>query len=145
MKPDIVMFGEGLPARFWSSLADDFAAADLLIVMGTSLVVQPFASLIDRVGEGVPRLLINRELVGEGDAALRAVGWRKGFEFPPRPAAWRDVAQLGDCDAGVGALADLLGFTEDLQAAAGRGRGRQAGFRGPAPAETCLTAGGAAG
>ena len=34
---------------------------DLLLVMGTSLVVQPFASLVDRVPPDCPRLLINRE------------------------------------------------------------------------------------
>jgi NAD-dependent deacetylase sirtuin 2 len=30
--------------------------------MGTSLVVQPFASLIDRVPKECPRLLLNREV-----------------------------------------------------------------------------------
>jgi len=49
VKPDIVFFGEGLPDRFWRSMNDDFEAADLLIVLGTSLVVQPFASLIGEV------------------------------------------------------------------------------------------------
>jgi hypothetical protein len=33
--------------------------------MGTSLKVQPFASLVGRVGSDVPRLLVNRERVGE--------------------------------------------------------------------------------
>ena len=46
MKPDIVFFGESLPARFFQYMATDFSKADLLIVMGTSLTVQPFASLI---------------------------------------------------------------------------------------------------
>jgi len=46
VKPSIVFFGESLPERFWKSIPDDFEAADLLIVMGSSLVVQPFASLI---------------------------------------------------------------------------------------------------
>ena len=46
MKPDIVFFGESLPDRFWEAAETDFPAADLLIVMGTSLVVQPFASLV---------------------------------------------------------------------------------------------------
>ena len=39
-------FGENLPERFWQQVPVDFPKADLLIVMGTSLVVQPFASLI---------------------------------------------------------------------------------------------------
>ena len=46
VKPDIVFFGEGLPERFFTLADSDFAACDLLLVMGTSLVVQPFAGLI---------------------------------------------------------------------------------------------------
>ena len=34
-------------------------------MMGTSLAVQPFAGLAGRVGNDCPRLLINREKVGE--------------------------------------------------------------------------------
>lgn len=65
VKPDIVFFGESLPKRFGELGKTDFPVADLLIVMGTSLKVQPFASLIYGVGKLVPRLLINREAVGE--------------------------------------------------------------------------------
>ena len=46
MKPDIVFFGEGLPPRFFQLTEGDFEACDLLLVIGTSLVVQPFASLV---------------------------------------------------------------------------------------------------
>lgn len=46
VKPDIVFFGEPLPARFHRRRLADMQQADLLIVMGTSLVVQPFASMI---------------------------------------------------------------------------------------------------
>ena len=66
VKPRIVFFGESLPPAFHSGLTQDFPQCDLLICMGTSLTVQPFASLIDRVGPDVPRLLINREAVGKG-------------------------------------------------------------------------------
>ena len=38
-----------LPDRFHRLIAQDFPNADLLIIMGSSLVVQPFASLIDRL------------------------------------------------------------------------------------------------
>eukprot|EP00966_Prymnesium_polylepis_P171630 3968264-Prymnesium_polylepis.1 len=58
---DIVFFGEQLPERFFSLASSDFPDCDLLIVMGTSLKVQPFASLTSRVAPNVPRLLINRE------------------------------------------------------------------------------------
>ena len=46
IKPDIVFFGEPLPHKFnWMSTAD-MASCDLLIVMGTSLAVQPFAGTL---------------------------------------------------------------------------------------------------
>ena len=56
VKPDIVFFNEPLPQKFnWMSTAD-MASCDLLIVIGTSLAVQPFAggflyvALMDRSG-----------------------------------------------------------------------------------------------
>ena len=39
VKPDIVFFGEGLPAKFHELAEIDFIKADLLLVMGTSLAV----------------------------------------------------------------------------------------------------------
>merc|ERR1712179_357202 len=42
----------------------DCEKCDLLIILGASLVVQPFASLIDRVNKDCPRLLINMEKAG---------------------------------------------------------------------------------
>ena len=59
MKPDIVFFGEDLPERFRKNFDPDFRSCDLLIVMGTSLKVQPFAGLIHRVPQTTPRLLVN--------------------------------------------------------------------------------------
>ena len=47
VKPDAVFFGEPLPRRF-RLVDEDFPRCDLLIILGTSLVVQPFASLVDR-------------------------------------------------------------------------------------------------
>ena len=52
-KPDIVFFGEHLPGRFFSAVNKDLPKCDLLIIMGTSLVVQPFASMVDRVSDFV--------------------------------------------------------------------------------------------
>ncbi len=47
VKPDIVFFGESLPDRFHRLVSTDFHRCDLLIIMGTSLTVQPFAGLVD--------------------------------------------------------------------------------------------------
>lgn len=41
VKPDIVFFGENLPARFHASLKGDVKKTDLVLVMGTSLQVAP--------------------------------------------------------------------------------------------------------
>ena len=91
----------------------DLPQADLLIVVGTSLVVQPFASLIDKVGYETPRLLINKERVGEADPVLRAMGYRKGFDFGAGNT--RDALFEGDCDSGVWELCQLLGWEEELR------------------------------
>ncbi|XP_015227080.1 PREDICTED: NAD-dependent protein deacetylase sirtuin-3, mitochondrial isoform X1 [Cyprinodon variegatus] len=99
VKPDIVFFGEELPRHFFKYLAD-FPLADLLIIMGTSLEVEPFASLAGAVRSSVPRLLINRDLVG--------------------PFVWgqrtNDVVQLGDVVGGIKTLVDALGWTPELEA-----------------------------
>eukprot|EP00900_Chrysochromulina_parva_P027429 jgi/Chrpa1/931/Chrysochromulina_OHIO_Genome00013918-RA len=65
VKPSIVFFGEQLPERFFDSAHDDLPRADLLLVMGTSLKVQPFAGLVTRAPLRAPRLLVNRERVGQ--------------------------------------------------------------------------------
>lgn len=96
VKPDIVFFGEALPENFHKhrSLPSN---ADLCIVIGTSLSVQPFASLPSFCSEGVPRVLINLDRVGE-------LGSRAD-----------DVLILGDCDAGVRKLATALGWQDELE------------------------------
>ncbi|XP_065491759.1 NAD-dependent protein deacetylase sirtuin-3, mitochondrial isoform X3 [Caloenas nicobarica] len=98
VKPDIVFFGEELPQRFFLHMTD-FPMADLLFVIGTSLEVEPFASLAGAVRSSVPRVLINRDLVG--------------------PFAWRqrhnDIAQLGDVVSGVETLVELLDWKEEMQ------------------------------
>jgi NAD-dependent histone deacetylase SIR2 len=96
VKPDIVFFGEQLPESFHQNKSVP-AVADLVIVMGTSLSVQPFASLPMLAREDTPRVLINKEEVG--DLGSRA----------------DDVLVLGDCDAGVRKLADALGWRDELE------------------------------
>eukprot|EP00879_Flechtneria_rotunda_P014274 GHRR01014911.1.p1 GENE.GHRR01014911.1~~GHRR01014911.1.p1 ORF type:complete len:282 (+),score=78.65 GHRR01014911.1:212-1057(+) len=121
VKPDIVFFGEQLPDRFYEQMDQDFPACDLLLVMGTSLVVQPFASLIDAVPEHCPRVLINRERVGEGTGTMGilsrmlGLGGSGGFVFEGDEGCYRDVLYLGDSDDGVRDLAQLLGWDKDLE------------------------------
>lgn len=114
VKPDIVFFGESLPGRFHQCVKRDMSSCDLLIVMGTSLVVQPFASLVDRVPDTTPRLLINKEKCGqEVDFFSMLMGQSSGFQFD-RDENYRDVMWQGTTDDGCVALADLLGWKDEL-------------------------------
>lgn len=70
--------------------------ADLLIIMGTSLTVQPFASLADMVNDDCPRVLINIDHVGN-------IGSKPD-----------DVVLLGKCDDIIRELCKELGWEEDL-------------------------------
>ena len=107
VKPGIVFFGEGLPKVFFDRIPDLSRDCDLLIVCGTSLKVQPFASLIDRVAADCPRLLVNKEVVGEAEYP----GAKKGFDFE-RKAEYgvSDVLFQGDSDTAVWNLAKELGW-----------------------------------
>jgi len=48
-RPDIVWFGESLPEEIWARAFDAAARADVVLVVGTSGVVEPAASLATRV------------------------------------------------------------------------------------------------
>lgn len=108
VKPDIVFFGEDLPQQFYALPEQDFDECDLLIVMGTSLEVQPFASLVGRPASSCVRLLINRDAVGRSSHFNFLCG-SDSLRYG-RAGNKRDVAWLGDCDDGVQKLADAIGF-----------------------------------
>ncbi|KAF6771783.1 hypothetical protein AHF37_09604 [Paragonimus kellicotti] len=117
VKPDVVLFGENMPRRFYSSLNADFSACDLLIVMGTSLQVLPFAALIYRVGNDVPRVYLNRECARDTETGFihflmrfMVAGFRRSRFRWGETNNWRDVFVQGDCDESVLKLADLLGW-----------------------------------
>jgi NAD-dependent histone deacetylase SIR2 len=97
VKPDITFFGESLPARFFAARSQ-VPEADLVIVLGTSLTVYPFAGLPGLVRRDVPRILINRDRVGD---------FGSGRD---------DVLVLGECDEGVRRLCGECGWEEELLA-----------------------------
>ncbi|XP_034664910.1 NAD-dependent protein deacetylase Sirt2 [Drosophila subobscura] len=115
VKPDIVFFGEDLPEKFHQSLDGDFKDCDLLIIMGTSLEVHPFAALAQYPGPRCVRLLINRDAVGRSKFTTWMDDKNDDSLLYNRPNNTRDVAYLGDCDAGVLELAKNLGWEEELQ------------------------------
>lgn len=115
IKPDIVFFGESvsvylpnalcpisfilpicqLPTSFFKALGQ-LHDADLLIVIGTSLTVHPFAALVNMVGGQCPRVLINLDKVG-------GIGSGK-----------KDMVFLGKCDDIIRDLARELGWEDEL-------------------------------
>jgi NAD-dependent SIR2 family protein deacetylase len=77
----------------------DFQSCDLLIVMGTTLKVYPFASLVSGVSDLTPRVLFNKEAVGP---------------FVNAESSYRDVAALGDIDTQITELIRLLDWQEEF-------------------------------
>jgi NAD-dependent SIR2 family protein deacetylase len=116
-KPDIVFFGEDLPNVFHNNINRDCRQADLLIVIGTSLAVQPVASIPEFVSDSIPRLLLNREHVGGFDTS----------EYN-----YRDVFVSGNCDNSVEKLCEMLGWGDELKNAYDSVEGR--GGEGKKPA-----------
>mmetsp|Transcript_13796 Transcript_13796/g.37400 ORF Transcript_13796/g.37400 Transcript_13796/m.37400 type:complete len:251 (-) Transcript_13796:106-858(-) len=101
VKPSIVLFGERLPKRFHELYKQDLAACDLLIVLGTSLKVNPCASMTTKVRRDSMRLLINRDAV----------------RFPFKlglPRSGKGIFQRSDCDDAVLNLCRLLGWEADV-------------------------------
>lgn len=59
LRPEVVWFGEALPQAALERAAAAVAAADLLLVLGTSAVVYPVAGLPDLLCPGAPLVEIN--------------------------------------------------------------------------------------
>jgi NAD-dependent deacetylase sirtuin 2 len=137
VKPNITFFGEALPERFYDSL-QDFSKCDLLIVLGTSLSVAPFASLANLVSADTPRLLINRELVGDfcivlspNDSENPDLEQKNDYKQDSSNSInddensqdsqeqvlkgrYRDACYLGDVQDGIQELVKLLGWEDEL-------------------------------
>lgn len=59
VKPDVVLYGEQLDERVLMESVEAIAAADLLVIGGTSLVVYPAAGLVNYFG-GTDLVIVNR-------------------------------------------------------------------------------------
>ena len=60
VRPDVVLYGEALDNEVWENACDSIESADCLIIVGTSLSVQPAASMI-RLFKGKYSVLINKQ------------------------------------------------------------------------------------
>lgn len=91
-KPNVVFFGE--PIRMNAlEVRRRVEKCDLFIIMGTSLVVQPVASIAEYPDKKAVRVLINRETLPK---------------FRPRE---NDILLQADCDAVCKEAKDRLGWT----------------------------------
>jgi NAD-dependent deacetylase len=62
LKPDVVFFGESLPPQILEAAVREAGACDLLVVIGSSLVVQPAASLpVMAKRNGAKVVIVNRD------------------------------------------------------------------------------------
>ena len=103
VKPDIVFFGESLPERYFESIEQDFEICDMLIIMGTSLEVQPFKSLVEAVHEECPVLFVN--MVNSAPWIFKQPLANYIFEGANSKVFWQ-----GNCDDGCTQLEQLMGW-----------------------------------
>lgn len=61
LRPDIVLYGEGLDPVAISKGVDAVSKADLIVIVGTSMRVYPFAGLIDYRSQNAKVLAVNEE------------------------------------------------------------------------------------
>jgi NAD-dependent deacetylase len=69
VEPDVVLYEDPLDSRVMGAAVDAIAAADMLIIGGTSLVVYPAAGLIDYF-RGERLAVVNKNGAGGGRGAL---------------------------------------------------------------------------
>jgi len=110
VRPDVVLFGEQLPDRFFRLASEDFPACDLLLVFGTSLAVAPFNHLVTKPARGVPRVFVNRTRPG----STGFVGWVLGMGRSVKFDEPDDLILLGDCDQQVREICDKTGWRREL-------------------------------
>ncbi|UWF78675.1 NAD-dependent deacetylase [Microbacterium neungamense] len=90
LKPDVVFFGEYVPADRFRATESLLRGSDALLVAGTSLAVNSGVRVIERARRrGIPLVIVNRE--------------------PTRADAWADVVVPGGTTEVLGGLARMLG------------------------------------
>ena len=113
IKPDVVLFNEGLPVENLMQSTVDMPQCDLLLCFGSTFQVMPFATFIGKVDDLTPRVLFNREKVAQDDNSPLKAEVRFQFDSPSN---YRDVFVEGDCDDTVVALCEELGWIDELRA-----------------------------
>ena len=127
LRPDVTFFGEPLPPSFDLLSRQDLPNCDLVLVMGTSLVVYPVAGLPQMVSPYAVRMLVNREPTGCFQFVPPAPPAPSPAHAPQPPppiteahqrydqwdtSQYRDVYHCGSCDEGAEVFAEALVETE---------------------------------
>jgi NAD-dependent histone deacetylase SIR2 len=88
-KPDIVFYGEKVAQEFWPRFDQDKKKVDLVLILGTSLKVEPVKNILSMIPADVPQIYISKTVCTGG---------------------WPDIELLGQCDVVVGELARRAGW-----------------------------------
>ncbi len=95
LKPDITFFSEGVSRSYRPRLAQVRDSLDLLLIIGTSLPVEPVNLLPFDIPADVPQIWISNERCMRDGLAV-------------------DIQLIGDCDLVVDELCRLAGWTNSL-------------------------------
>lgn len=79
IRPDIVLYGEGINDAVLKQAVKAVAAADLLVIVGTSFKVYPFAGLISYRRPETKVLVVNNEPISAGDVTAQITGEAREF------------------------------------------------------------------
>ena len=79
LRPNVVWFGESLPLDAWERAARASEAADVIVVGGTSLVVQPAASLARLGDPRVTVIEVNPDAAGGSNVIALRTGTETGL------------------------------------------------------------------
>jgi NAD-dependent SIR2 family protein deacetylase len=127
VKPDIVFFGEDLPPKFHTCVKKDMQKADLLLVMGTSLMVSPVNMIPNMVSNKCIRILLNNECVGSfakkhslnnnrmTTRNSSSSSSHSSSSLTIAKSKSRDIFHPGDCDTSIRSLCNILGWTKELE------------------------------
>lgn len=107
LKPDVVLYQEGLPEAAFGGAAAAISEADLLIVAGTSLMVQPAASLLS-LYEGEELVIINNTPTPLDDVATLV------FREPVGEVLWAAVQEAPSTSALVAGSREFDAVVFDL-------------------------------
>lgn len=95
IKPKVVFYGENLPESFYGFM-EKVKEADLCIIIGTALAVNPFSTLPQLINKDCHTLILNMEPI-------------KGFKESPKL-----LNILGPCDDAVKKICKSLDWDKDL-------------------------------